>query len=394
VTRPLRVALGAIAGVRGGPATYAVELVRALDELAGAAPAGSLALFVLTDRPDLFAGLAHAEPIEVPLPSPYRQPWWDNVAVPRLLRRIAPDVYHGTKNALPLVGMQARLASVLTIHYLAVYAEPETFALAQRLQLRMHLRRGARRAERVICVSEHAAGEVRARFGLADERVRVVRHGANPRFVPLGDEASRTRIRRLLGVEQGFLVAYVGTLQPRKRIEVAVEAVGTLRAQGLPVTLEIAGRRRPGFRPAWLESPPPWVRVRGELSDEQVVELYGAADAMVSPSTFEGFGLTFLEAMACGCPVVGLRATSVPEVVDDAGLLVERAEPDLIAGALGALLRDPALRAEKARRALGRARTFSWSRAARETCAVYREAVAASRARLAGDSPADRLRAR
>ncbi|HYC21628.1 MAG TPA: glycosyltransferase, partial [Candidatus Bathyarchaeia archaeon] len=175
MNRPLRVAIGAIAGVRGGPATYAVELVRALDELAGATPSGPLALSVLSDRPDLFADLAHLERIEVPLPSPYRQPWWDNVAVPRQLRRIAPDVYHGTKNALPLAGMPARCARVLTIHDLAVYAEPETFALAQRLQLRLHLRLGARQADRVICVSEHAAGEVRARFDLPAERVRVVR---------------------------------------------------------------------------------------------------------------------------------------------------------------------------------------------------------------------------
>jgi len=394
VNRPLRVAIGAIAGVRGGPATYAVELVRALDELGGTTPPGPLALSVLSDRPDLFAHLARVERIEVPLPSPYRQPWWDNVAVPRHLRRIAPDVYHGTKNAMPFAGMPARCARVLTIHDLAVYAEPETFALAQRLQLRLHLRLGARQADRVICVSGHAAGEVRARFGLPAERVRVVQHGANPRFVPLTDAGERARIRSSLGVEEGFLVAYVGTLQPRKRIEVAVAAVGELRAQGLPVKLVVAGRRRPGFRAAWLESPPDWLRIRGELSDEQIVELYGAADAMVSPSTFEGFGLTFLEAMACACPVVGVRATSVPEVVNDAGLLVERAEPGLIAGALGALLRDPELRIEKGRRALARARTFSWSRAATETLAVYREAVAAAEARLAGRRPMARPAAR
>ena len=373
---PLRVAIGAVAGVTGGPATYSVELLHALAALGD----GALELVVLTDRPDLFATLAAARVEEVPLPSAWRQPWWDNVAVPARLRGLGVDVYHGTKHALPLVPLPRGTARVVTIHDLAVLVEPETFSLAQRLQLAVHLRHAARAADRIICVSRHAAGDVAARLGVAPGRIAVVPHGISARFVPLADAARRDAVRRRHGVDPGgFLVSFVGTAQPRKRIEVAVDAVRRLHADGMPVTLVVAGRRRPGYRAEWLDAPPPFVRLAGELPADDLVELYGASDVMVSPSSFEGFGLTFVEAMACGCPVVGVAATSVPEVVGDGGVLVERPDAALVAAALARLLGDAALRAETARRALARAGALSWRRAAEQTRDAYLAAAAVRR---------------
>ncbi|MEW6273147.1 MAG: glycosyltransferase family 1 protein, partial [Thermodesulfobacteriota bacterium] len=341
----LHVAIGAVVGVTGGPATYAVELVHALCAL-GDEP--RLELTVLSDRPELFRDLGGVRLVEIPLPSPWRQPWWDNVAVPWRLRALVPDVYHGTKHALPLLAVPARTAQVVTIHDLAVLAEPETFARAQRLQLLVHLRHAARVAERVICVSRHAAGDVHARLGVAPERIAVVPHGVSGRFRPFADPRRREAVRRAYGAGDGFLVSFVGTAQPRKRVEVAVEAVARLRADGVPVVLVVAGRRRPGYTAPWLEEPPPFLHLAGELDGERLVELYGASDVMVSPSSFEGFGLTFIEAMSCGCPVVGVAATSVPEVVGDGGILVERPDAALVATALARLLGDPELRAAKA----------------------------------------------
>jgi glycosyltransferase involved in cell wall biosynthesis len=126
-----------------------------------------------------------------------------------------------------------------------------------------------------------------------------------------------------------------------------------------------------------MSKPPACVRLAGELSPEELVELYAASDVMVSPSSFEGFGLTFAEAMACGCPVVGVDATSVPEVVGDGGILVERPDPALVARAIAGLLRDPEERARLSARARTRALEFSWERAAERTLDGYRTAVAA-----------------
>lgn len=366
----MRVALGAVAGVTGGPATYVLELARALCELR----APGVSFTVLTDAPERFEGLDVAL-VSLPLSSSWGQPWWDNVAVPRALRTDRFDVYHGTKHALPLVGLPSGVAPVVTLHDLAVYAEPETFAWPQRLQLHLHLRHAARTARRIICVSEHAAADVRSRLGVAAERISVVPHGVSDTFRPVHDDERRTRIRQSLGVEDGaHLVAYVGTIQPRKRIDVAIDAVGRLVNAGVPVTLVVAGRCRPGYAPAWLSSPPEHVRVLGPVETPTLVETLGAADVMVSPSSYEGFGFTFAEAMACGTPVVGVGVTSVPEVVRDGGLLASRADAAEIAQLIRRLLDDRELREATRVAALRRAAELTWERAARASLEVYRAA--------------------
>jgi alpha-1,3-rhamnosyl/mannosyltransferase len=367
----LRVAIGVVGGVTGGPARYGIELVRSLSRRVEAGIPPDLEVWALTDRPEVFEGLPGVRAVHLPLPSSWAQPWWDNVAVPRALRRLQPDVYHGTKHALPLAGTPRATATVASIHDLAVLAEPETFGRAQRAQLLVHLRHAARSATRILCGSHHAAGDVAARLGVAPERISVVLYGVGEEFVPPADESARIAVRRRLGVDRGALVSFVGTAQPRKRIEVAIEAVARLRAQGRPVVLAIAGRRRPGYEPAWAKNPPPFVRLLGEVDGPSLVDLYGASDVMVSPSTFEGFGFTFVEAMACGCPVVGVAATSVPEVVADGGILVAAADPERIAGALARLVGDPALREATSRAALRRARQLSWERCAEGTLDVY-----------------------
>lgn len=365
------VAIGAVAGVTGGPATYVVELLRAMAALEDP----DFDLHVLTDRPDLFAGTA-LRTHELPLPSSWYQPLWDNLAVPRVLRRLRPRLYHGTKHALPLLGVPRGIRQVVSLHDLAVYAEPETFSRAQRWQLHAHLGHAARRSARIIAVSEYTAQDVVAQLGVPRQKIDVVGHGVHPMFVPIDDPARRGVVRERYAAPGEQLVVFVGTAQPRKRIEVAVEAVGSLVSEGLAIRMVVAGRRRPGYEPEWLRTPPPFLSLAGELSAADMVDLYGAADVMVSPSSFEGFGLTFVEAMACGCPVVGVAATSVPEVVGEGGVLVDRPEAALVAGALRGLLTDEAYRTAVGARGLARAAELSWPEAAKRTLEVYRAAVA------------------
>src|SRR5581483_6941118 len=205
----LRVALGVVAGVTGGPATYGVALARALGELvdrtspdpvgAGGEAADAVEVTVLTDRPDAFDGASGLRIVRVPLSSSWQQPWWDNVGVPRALARLGADVYHGTKHALPLVGLPRATAAVVTVHELAV-----------------HLHHAARRADRIVCDSEHAAGDVAMRLGVAPSRIAVVPLGVSRAFRPPRDEAARRAARAALGVADGGpLASFVGTAQPR-----------------------------------------------------------------------------------------------------------------------------------------------------------------------------------
>jgi glycosyltransferase involved in cell wall biosynthesis len=358
------VAVGAVAGPRGGPATYAIELVRALSE---AFPRDRYT--VLTDRPDLFTGVA--ETVHVPLASAWSQPVWDHVRVARALRRGSFDLYHGTKGVLPrLVGTPG----VVTIHDLAVRVMPETFSRAQRIHLGFETPSTLARARAVITDSRSSANDVRRFYPQAAAKIHVVPLAASRSLAPVAPERAR-RWRERNDLASGVLVGYLGTLQPRKNIDLLAEAF-LVAAGERQWRLVIAGRARPGYRPGCLDWNEPRIRYLGEIADQDLAPFLGALSCMVSPSSYEGFGLTFLEAMAVGCPVIGVANSSVPEVLGDAGVLVREARVHELADAIETLVTDVALAANLSRRGVERAALFSWKETARRTRAVYEKACA------------------
>jgi glycosyltransferase involved in cell wall biosynthesis len=361
----MRIGIGAQLGIVGGPATYAAELVRALARLGG----HTYVLF--TDRPEAFAG-SGIETVRVPLPSTWHQVTWDHGRLPGLLVRHGIDLYHGTKGIRPF---RCPVPCVVTVHDLAVYAHPETFAPPQRWHFRLCVPPSVARAARVIADSAHARADLIARFALPPARVRVVPLGVADRFRDVGEDAV-ARLRERFGLGPS-LVACVGTVQPRKRVERVIEAFARAGGAARGWQLVVAGRLRPGYAPAWTTAPPAGVRWLGPLDDASLPALYRAADVVVSASEYEGFGLTICEGMAAGAAVVAVATSSVPEVVGDAGVLVARSDAALLAGALAGLLDDPARRADLGRRAATRAAGFTWDATARGTRAVYDEVLGA-----------------
>ncbi len=362
----MRVAIGAIVRTLGGPATYAAELVAALV----ARRPSPIEYVVITDGPEAFRGV-DVEVVAVPLPTPYAQLLWDHVAVPAALRRVRADLYHGTKNTVPL---WRPCPAVVTVHDLAVYRHPESFAAAQRWHLRSHVPHAMRSARVVLTVSEHAAADLRAEFPAAAAKVRPILNGVNARFHAADDPRALAAFRARHGLGAGPLVAYLGTLQPRKNVELLAAAFARARARMPDAELVLAGRIRPGYHPT-LEREDGAVRCIGPLAPAELPLFYGAASVLVSPSLYEGFGLTLLEAMACGCPVIALERSAVPEVVGDAGILLDSADEATLADALVRVLREPGCAAALRTRGLARAATFSWARTAAATEAVYREVV-------------------
>lgn len=358
----MRIGIGALVGIMGGPATYARELTAAL------ARRKRHAYVVFTDRPDLFTGL-DVERVTVPLPTTYHQVTWDHLRLPGLLAQHGVELYHGTKNVLP---WRLSVPGVVTVHDLAVYACPETFAWQQRLHFRLVVPPSVARAARVIADSTHARDDLVARFRLDPARVPVVPLAMPAAYLTPPSEA-RVRALRTAHDLLGPLVVCVGTVQPRKRVDRVIEAFLRSGAGAAGWQLAIAGRRRPGYDPAWLRTLPPGVRWLGPLEDDELRALYATAEIAVSASEYEGFGLTVLEAMASGCAVVSVATTSIPEVVGDAGRLVARSDPALLATPLAELVGDPAARAALASRARARAATFTWDETARRTEAVYDE---------------------
>jgi len=361
----MRVAIGAVLNPTGGPARYAIELVRALGALEG-----DDVYLVCSNRPHDFAGMGpRVEVIEVPLPAAALEPVWDHVLLPRALRRRRVDLYHGIKGALPIALACPR---VVTIHDLAIYACPETFAWQQHLHMRPHLRLAARQAAHVIADSAHARDDIARRLGIAPERITAVPLGVRADLFGAAAAPGDEGIARRFDLPPRYFL-YTGTIQPRKNIDVVVRAYARLGGSSWPLLL--AGRRRPDYDPEWLRRPPPGVRYLGAPSDDELAVLYRRAGVLVSPSSYEGFGLTALEAMASGCPVIGTAVTSIPEVVGEAALLLPRPDVGPLADAMQRVAGDDDLRTELARRGRARAATFTWGETARRTREVYRRVV-------------------
>jgi glycosyltransferase involved in cell wall biosynthesis len=276
-----------------------------------------------------------------------------------------------------------RVPLLVTVHDLCHVACPEHQTLANRVTLADGLERAIEAGARFAAVSEATRLELIRACGLEPSRVVTVQSGCDlGRFRPVCGFEERDRVRRAYAIPAGRFLLTLCTLEPRKNL------LGTLRAFELLIrerdepglALVIAGgggwKSRELLRAAARE---PRVHLAGYVEEEDLAALYSAATAFVYASHYEGFGFPLLEAMACGTPVVYGYNSSMPEIVGDAGLAANAGDPGDLARQLGRLLSDDDLAKALGRRAIERARRFSWERTASETLALYQRMLAEER---------------
>jgi len=283
------------------------------------------------------------------------------------------DLYHSVQLGLPAVG---RMPVVLTIHDLAPLHWPEHYLRLPYSRIGHAWQYAlARRADAIIAVSDATRRDVIERLRIPAERIHVVAEAVDPAFAAGASASDQDAARTRIAVP-GRYVIYVGQFDPRKNMDALFAAFARAAADDDALRLVIVGTlgKLASFLRAALERSrldPAKVVVTGNVDDRTLAGLYAGAECLLHPAHFEGFGLTALEALACGTPVVAYRAGAVAEVVGDAGLLVEPG-PDTLGDALVRLLDDPVLAASLRVLARPRAAAFSWDRAAVETLAVYR----------------------
>jgi len=348
------------AGVR----RYVTELVPAL--LRGSERLELVALG--GDPATVPAGLAH-------VPEPWHPPTnlgWVSVGLPRAAARGRVDVIHAPAYTAPL---RSRLPVVLTIHDVSYALHPEWYPYRRDRARRLFYRRSARMAAHVLTVSEFSRGEIAAAYDIPRGRITVTPHGV-PRMFAAGEAGAARPLPP--GVTSPF-VLHVGDLHERRNLTFLLEALvaARWRLDGTGLTLVLAGVDRGvgaalGMRAAAAGMPEAVVRL-GPIADDELRPLYGAAAALVYPSRYEGFGLPLLEAMASGTPVIASRAASIPEVVGEAGVLLDPDDAEAWTRALVRVVSDPDECARLRQRGLARAAGFTWAEAARITAGVYRQ---------------------
>ncbi|MEX0753780.1 MAG: glycosyltransferase family 1 protein [Actinomycetota bacterium] len=300
-------------------------------------------------------------------------PRWDlfgRPALPESLR--SADVLHATNpSAIPPAAGRQRL--VVTVHDLAFEHFPELFPRRWRLLYRLGLRAAVRRADAILTPSRSTAEDLVSRTKVRPERVHVV-----PLAAALGDHAADPiPVRERLKVPEPYAL-FVGTLEPRKNLVSLVRAYRRVAGAGLPHALVLAGPM--GWQPAALLRElalpgPGEVVLTGPVSPADLDVLYRGASVFAYPSIYEGFGLPVLEALGRGAPTIASNASSVPEVVGDAGILVDPRSVAELADALERVLTDEQLASELSRKGIERAARFTWDETARRTLQVYDKAI-------------------
>ncbi len=298
---------------------------------------------------------------------------WEQTLQIKVIQQLAGELLHGLAFAAPIA---VTVPTIITIHDLSFFRYPQAFPFWQRRYLRWVTRQSAQRAAAIIAVSENTKQDVIRLLDVPEERVQVVYNGVDRWFQPLPAEEVDSW-RQQQGLPEQFIL-YVGTLQPRKNIELLIHAYAAWRERSgnRDIPLILAGAKGWYYQKIFslvdalgLSEA---VRFPGFLPADSLRQWYSAATVFAYPSLYEGFGLPALEAMGCGTPVVAAAASSLPEVIGEAGLLVSPMDIDAWADALGRLLADYELRRQLGQQGAQRARTFNWDKTASETIAVYR----------------------
>ena len=305
---------------------------------------------------------------------------WTQIELPRRARAAGADLIH---HPLPAFAYSCTLPQAVTVHDLAFEALPDKFDPAFRHVTSRTHRAAARRARAVICVSHTTAREVQTRWGVRPERVVVAPHGPGQDLgvhgpgqdlgpgQDFGENEQDPRDVRRQANSQGrrsrpyFL--YVGDDEPRKNLAALLAAYRCYRERSTaPLELVLAGS---------ATATDDGVRVEHAPSAERLAGLYAGAAALVHCSLHEGFGMTLLEAMASGAPVLAAPAPGVVEVCGDAARYADPGDPDSFATAMAEIAADEALGRDLAARGQRRAAGFSWTDSARIHLAAYSLAV-------------------
>lgn len=369
----------ALSSVGTGAKSYTRNLIKALDKLE------ELKLTVIKDQ----AGLEQVGRREqvVPWLGKGMLWWWLNMRVIEAVRESGVELTHFTKADVPV---RKNGPVVVTVYDVIPLLFPEAQNWSRKWYWPRALERCALYSDYLITISEASRRDIIARLGVDESRVVVTRLAIDTqRFLARGKDLARRQVEKLVGPVNPYLL-FVGTRDKRKNIAAVVEAF-TLIGNNFPHDLVIAGR--PALADDGLKdvikrsNKKNKIRLIDFVADDDLPALYEAAEVLVWPSIYEGWGFPPQEAMACGLPVVTSNGGSLPEVVGEAGKIVEYESKELrerlqednyakkLAVVIGEVLGDKELRSQMSVKGVSQARKNSWEGVAVKTFETYKQAL-------------------
>jgi glycosyltransferase involved in cell wall biosynthesis len=286
---------------------------------------------------------------------------WKQVLLPVAARREKADVLVCMDPLAPLACRTRTALIIYDLIFLTTGAQSDAWTRYWRAMVP----RSARKADLIFTLSQASKAEIVGQLGIPPEKIVVFHTGVSDHFrPPTGSAAEMEKRRQGLGLPGSYILS-VGAHDPRRNVKTLLAAYKRLEAGGaVGRKLVVVGPKTSYFQEVWqttrslgLEQD---VLFLDYVPNEELPSYYGLADLYVYPSSEEGFGLTPLEAMACRCPVVTSRASSLPEVVGDAAVLVNPTDADELAEAMDRVLADQDLRGSLIQKGAKRAKEFSW----------------------------------
>lgn len=295
----------------------------------------------------------------------------EQLALPFEITPLRLDILHSPDFIPPF---RRDYKSVITVHDVAFILYPH-FLTQESARYYGQIDRAVRHADHIIADSASTKQDIINFLGVPESKITVIYAAASSRYRPIEDEHSLAEVRERYGLDRPFML-FVSTIEPRKNLPTLLRAYRQLLDHyKLEVTLVVVGQRGwfcgEVFAVAETLNLNDEVLFLGHVPTDDLVLLYNAARVHVHPSFYEGFGLPPLEAMTCGTPTIAANVSSLPEVVGDAGLLVDPEDVEAWTVAMWRVLTDDSLHSELTEKGLKRAQLFSWEKAAGEFLRLY-----------------------
>lgn len=358
-----------LSGQRLGIGRYIEYMVKYWDEML--TPSERVTLYVQEPLPDDGLKLSDAFSVRQLRPR-LTGALWENMLLPR--RSADLDVLFGPSYTMPLAYRGRSVVAIHSINEIQPGAHPWRY----RLTYTPWYRASALKADRVIVPSQSTSADIQRHYGIAPEKIDVVAEGVDDSFVPLDDEelVHATRVR-YLGVDRPYIL-FVGKSSQRRNIPNLMAAFSLLKKRdGIPHHLLLMGPNPLGLPLEEMASDlgitDSFVQTEGRLgSHQEIIAVYNAADLYAYPSTYDGFSLTVVEAMACGLPVVTVDRPAIQEIAGGCALMIDEPTVDALADGMYQVLSDPALGEDLRKKGLERAGTLRWRNTAQQTLDVLR----------------------